>query len=89
MMLPPLVARVRIRTPDHHLRLWLPLFLLWLLLLPLVVPLALLLAVAALFAPPRWRFGPIARGACVALCEARGTAVDVEGPRGRVFITLH
>ena len=82
MMLPPLVARVRIRTPDHHLRLWL-------LLLPLVVPLALLLAVAALFAPPRWRFGPIARGACVALCEARGTAVDVEGPRGRVFITLH
>jgi hypothetical protein len=89
MRLPPLVARVRIRTPDHHLRLWVPLFLVWVLLLPLLVPLALLVALAALLAPPRWRFGPVARGACVALCETRGVAVDVEGPRSRFLVTLH
>ena len=78
MTLPPLVARVRIRTEHRHLRLFVPLFLL----------LVLLLALAALLAPPRWRFGPAARGVCRALCETRGTRVDVAGPRSRVHVAL-
>jgi len=89
MTLPPLVARIRIRTERRHLRLFVPLFLLWLLLLPLLVPLVLLVALAAVLAPPRWRFGPVARGACLALCETRGTRIDVAGPRGRVHVALH
>ena len=88
MTLPPLVARVRIRTEHRHLRLFVPLFLLWLLLFPLFLLLVLLLALAALLAPPRWRFGPAARGVCRALCETRGTRVDVAGPRSRVHVAL-
>ena len=89
MILPPLIARVRVRSGAFRLRLWVPLFLLWLLLVALLAPVLLLAAVVALFAPPRWRFGPAARGVCLALCETRGTCVDVESPRGHVFIALH
>jgi hypothetical protein len=89
MILPPLIARVRVRSGAFRIRLWVPLFLLWLLLLVLLAPVLLVAAVVALFAPARWRFGPAARGACLALCETRGTCVDVESARRRVFIALH
>ncbi len=89
MMLPPLVARVRVVTPRRAYGAWVPLFLLWLVLLPLVVPLlALALLVTAVVAP-RWRFGALAAGLYAAACEARGTRVDVEGSDGRrVFVAL-
>jgi hypothetical protein len=89
MILPPLVARVRIRTRAHHFRLWVPLFVIWLLLVPLLLPVLLLALIVALLAPARWRFGPVARGTYVALCETRGTHVDVEGKRTDVSIALH
>ncbi len=89
MMVPPLVARVRVVTPRHAYGAWLPLFLLWILLLPLALLLVLALTVTALVAP-RWRFGRVAAGTYAALCEARGTRVDVEGEDGRrIFVALH
>jgi hypothetical protein len=89
MMLPPLVARVRVVTPRRAFGAWLPLFLVWILLLPLALLLVVALAVTALVAP-RWRCGALLVGAYAALCEARGTRVDVEGGDGRrVFVALH
>ena len=89
MMLPPLVARVRVVTPRHAFGAWLPLFLLWILLLPLALLLLVALAVTALVSP-RWRCGALLAGTYAALCEARGTRVDVEGGDGsRVFVALH
>jgi hypothetical protein len=89
MMLPPLVARVRVVTPRRAYGAWLPLFLLWILLLPLVLLLVVALAATAVVAP-RWRFGAVAAGLYAAVCEARGTRVDVEGGDGRrVFVALH
>ncbi len=88
MNLPPLVARVRIRTPRHAFRLWLPLFLLWILLVPFLAP-VLLVALLVTAALPRWRCGALLRGAWATLCEARGTRVEVEDEGTHVFVTLH
>ena len=88
-LLPPLFARVRIhRRGRRSLHLWVPLFLLWLLVLLLTPVLLLALLVTALVAP-RWSFLPLARGAYVALCESRGATVALEGARADLFISLH
>ena len=56
---------------------------------PLALLLLVALAVTALVAP-RWRCGALLAGTYAALCEARGTRVDVEGGDGsRVFVALH
>ncbi len=89
MKLPPLVARVRVRTRAHLFRLWVPLFLLWLLLFLLLAPLLLVATLVTLLAAPRWRFGRLARGVYVTVCETRGAHVEVEGDRTGVSIALH
>ncbi|HTN51789.1 MAG TPA: hypothetical protein VML50_05260 [Anaeromyxobacter sp.] len=87
MRLPPLVARVRVRTPRHALRLWLPLFLVWALLAVLLLPLLLVLRIAALVVP-RWSLLALVRGGCAVLGEARGTRVLVERPGAEIFVSL-
>ncbi len=89
MRVPPLVARVRLRGRRRSIRLWIPLFLLWLVLAVLLAPLLALVFLAALVAPPRWRFLRLAGGAWGALCEARGASVHVEDARGAVFVSFH
>jgi len=88
-MLPPLVARVRVRTRRHAFRLWVPLFLAWLLLLPLLAPLVLVALLVTAVALPRWRCAALLRGVYATLCETRGTCVEVEGDATQVFVTLH
>jgi hypothetical protein len=88
MRIPPLFARVRLEGRAHRLTIWLPLFLIWLLLLALA-PVVLLVLATSLLVAPRWRFTGLARGLYATACELRGTHVDVEGERGRVFIALH
>jgi hypothetical protein len=89
MKVPPLVARVRVRTGAHAFRLWVPLFLVWALLFVLLAPLFLFAVLAALLAPRRWRFGRAACGAWATFCETRGTHVDVEGARSAVSVEIH
>ncbi|HEX9289484.1 MAG TPA: hypothetical protein VF904_08175 [Anaeromyxobacteraceae bacterium] len=88
MRLPPLFARVRLQGRAHGLTLWLPLFVIWLLLLVLA-PLVLVLLLATLLVAPRWRFTGLVGGVYATACELRGARVEVEGERGRVFIALH
>jgi hypothetical protein len=79
----PTLLRVRM---GDALTLWLPLFLLW----PLVLALFSLLLLVAVLAP-----GPKGRAlACWAtawqlLCATRGTHVDVRAPNARVLVSVH
>lgn len=88
-ILPPLTASVHVKPAGWRfgLRLWLPLFLLWLILLPvflLALPFLLLAALVSGFSFLR------ALGAGFAvLAGLRGTRVDVDSPTTRVFIKLH
>src|SRR5512146_1795278 len=69
MKLPPLVARVRVRTDRRSLGLWVPLFLAWALLVVLLAPLLLLALLVTLLFAPRWRFARLASGVYAAVCE--------------------
>jgi hypothetical protein len=89
MRWPPLVAHVRVVTPRRAFGAWVPLFLIWLLVFPLVLPVLLVALLVTAVAAPRWRFGALAAGAYGALCEARGTRIDVEGDGRRVLVALH
>jgi hypothetical protein len=86
--LPPLVARVRIRTRGRACRLWVPLFLVWLVLLLLIAPVLLVALLVTLLVARRWSFLPLAGGLYATLCEARGTRVELEGERTTVHIAL-
>lgn len=84
----PLWASLRLRRADGRMfRLGLPLFLLWLLLLPF----ALLLAPIALVACLLSRINPLS--ACAGLWNvasaSRGTHIDVVAPRARFLFHLY
>jgi hypothetical protein len=88
-ILPPLAATVHVKPSGWRfgLRLWLPLFLLWLLLLPLVVlALPFLFAAALVFGI---RFWSTIRAVLALLAAFRGTRVEVMDPITRVFVNLH
>ena len=86
-ILPPLTATVRVKTARFGFRLWLPLFLFWLLLLPLVIlALPFLFAAALVFGI---RFWASIRATLALLAGFHGTSVEVERPSARVFINLH
>jgi hypothetical protein len=89
MKLPPLVARVRVRTRCHAFGLWVPLFLLWLVVIPVLAPIVLLALLVTRVALPRWRCAALLRGAYTTLCETRGTRVEVENDDRHFFVTLH
>ena len=88
-ILPPLAATLHVKPSGWRfgLRRWLPLFLLWLLLLPLVVLALPFLFVAALVFGIR--FWSTIRAVLGLLAAFRGTRVEVTDPRTRVFVNLH
>jgi hypothetical protein len=88
-ILPPLTATVHVKPAKWRfgVKLWLPLFLFWLLLLPLVVLALPFLFVAALVFGVR--FWASIRGGLAVLSAFHGTSVEVERPSARVFINLH
>lgn len=81
MTCPPLLVRVGLRRGA----LWLPLFLVWLLVLLILLPLLVLL-LAAPFMPRRWRFLPLVGGLWGVLCAVRGLQVHVADGRRRVSL---
>ena len=83
----PLWMSLHVRSVKTNIRLGLPLFLLWLLLLPIAVLLAPLGLIVCLIL----RFNPLPRlvaGWCV-LSAVPGTHVDVAAPNARVFIHVY
>lgn len=86
MTLPPLLmlTDVRRRRGGRRVRLWLPLVLLWILLLPV----ALLLAPAIVVACLVFRCDPLAGTQAVfgLLCNLSGTSIEVDTPDTLVFI---
>jgi hypothetical protein len=87
-MILPLVAVVRVRTLEgRHINLWVPLFLLWLLLLPFAVVLTPVFVIVCLavgvdpFAAmaSAWRIFS-------AFC---GTHVEVDSPNATVFVHVY
>ncbi|NTW29049.1 MAG: hypothetical protein HGA39_06780 [Coriobacteriia bacterium] len=92
-MLPPMLLYVRVGTPERpNLGIWLPLFLVWLVLLPIVV-LALLLAMAAdvvLFAVgrPYHRYTLLLLGCFEVVGAMRGTVVRIHSNENVVDIDL-
>ncbi len=88
-ILPPLTATVHVKPRGWRsgIRLWLPLFLFWLLLLPLaVLALPFLFVAAVVFGV---RFWASIRSALAVLAACHGTSVEVEKADTRVFINLH
>jgi hypothetical protein len=88
-ILPPLAATLHVKPKGWRfgLRLWLPLFLFWLLLLPLVVlALPFLFVAAVIFGV---RFWSSIRAALALLAAFHGTKVEVENPNARTFINVH
>ncbi|MBU6296884.1 MAG: hypothetical protein KGJ79_04950 [Alphaproteobacteria bacterium] len=84
----PLMMILRVRTNrGHFVRLWLPLFLLWLLVLPLLVLLApfyLAFCIIARVNPLRWI------AALWALLSATaGTHIEVDTPHACVFMHVY
>jgi hypothetical protein len=80
------------RTPEHNWpTLWLPLFLVWPLLFLLVVPLALVVLVAAIVLDPRQtaRAFELVGALFAVVCGLRGVHVDVVGGSAQVLISFH
>jgi hypothetical protein len=87
----PAVARVHNLSPQTAWpSLWLPLFLLWPLVLVLLIFLLLILTtLSALRSPAELpRVLPFVVGCYVFLSELRGTRVELGGPKARVSISI-
>ncbi len=88
---PPSILRVRIHDKRRHFGLWLPLFLVWplLLVLGLVLWPLLLIAAAVLW---YWGWGrPLLFGGPAlfsVLCALRGLRIEVSQPREQVLISF-
>ena len=79
-MIPPVLVRIRIRDDEHNVRIWFPLFLAWLILLPFVLIALVFLGIASVFLPRRIRrmvFG-ILGSIYVCVCQLRHLYVDTE-----------
>jgi len=85
-MMPPLLVLLDIEKAGRRMRLWLPLFLVWLLLLPLVLVLLpfAILALAVIGLRPFHAIG-VLFGAIAAL---KGTVIEITRPRAAVSIRI-
>ncbi len=87
-MMPPMIARIRIERRDgRRLRLWLPLFLFWLIALPFVA-VALPVVAVVLAAMGRRPFAILAAYWRV-LGAIPGTDIELSGRRALVFMHVY
>ncbi|HLI68029.1 MAG TPA: hypothetical protein VKU90_16820 [Caulobacteraceae bacterium] len=82
----PMLAQVRVKTPEHDIRLWLPLFLVWLLLLILAVLLSPIILIACLIA----RLNPFTTvwGVVGVIAALGGTHIEVKAPDANVLVRI-
>ena len=88
-MWPPLIMRIRIKNRKHRFGLWLPLFLIWPLLLVLGIILLPFLLIAAVLLWHLWWVRPLLFGIPVLfqlLCALRGLKVEIEQNSERVLV---
>jgi hypothetical protein len=92
MSLPPLVLDLRVAQPDRRpFHLWLPLFLLWPLVLVVflvAVAVAAVMDAVALASGRPHRTTLFVIGVLSALTEARGTEFDIENDKASVHLTV-
>ena len=96
MSWPPYLLKLNIHNPSHNFGLWLPLFLIWPIVLVCLLAVFLILLPFALLAMiftfelGWWR--PVILGipaVCRVFCSLRGTTVDVDGSNGRVEVEFY
>jgi hypothetical protein len=91
MIWPPSVLHLRIHNSRRHFRLWLPLFLIWPLMLMIFLALSPLVLVLAVVLWPSGMGKPLLFAGPVlfrVLCALRGLEVNVEQPSERVLISI-
>jgi hypothetical protein len=91
MRFPPLLLRLRMSSPERPWpTLWLPLFLVWLLLI-LLVPLALVALLVAIALYPQYagRAFALVRALFAIILGLRGLHIDVVGKHGQLLISFH
>jgi hypothetical protein len=88
MIFPPLLMRLHIRDSRRHINLWLPLFLVWFVLVVLLLALLPLLLIAALvlLIVGLGRLVRLAPVVYRCLCALHGLRVDVRQSQERVLI---
>ena len=91
MKILPWMMRIRITGRGFWMpTLWLPLFLLWPLVLLLAIPVFLLAIIVVLIFDTRsiGRLMKLFKGLYLTLCELRGMLIDVSDPKGCVSISI-
>lgn len=91
MRFPPLLMRLRMSSPEHDWpTLWLPVFLVWLLLI-LLVPLVLVALLVTLVIYPHYtRLAlTLVRPLFAVICSLRGLHVDIVGRHGQFLISFY
>jgi hypothetical protein len=89
MNIPPLLMRLKIINPEHRINLWLPLFVIWLILLALVLLISPLVCVLVILLWP-WGWGEtlLLLGPALyrLLCGLNGLSIDIRSPHEIVLI---
>jgi hypothetical protein len=93
---PPYLMKLRIKNTEHNFGLWLPLFLIWPIVLVCLLAVFLILLPFGLLAMIfTWQLGwwrPLVLGVpsiCRVLCNLRGTVVDVDDHDGHVEVEFY
>ncbi|OGH05737.1 MAG: hypothetical protein A2W22_02055 [Candidatus Levybacteria bacterium RBG_16_35_11] len=88
----PLLLRIRVRNEDHRgVNLWLPLFLLWLIVLPLLVALLPLVLLAALILWPSGKGKVLLYGYVMIfglIGYMSGLKIDIRSRSNNIYINL-
>jgi hypothetical protein len=89
MKLPPMLFHIRIRPSGRKgFGIWLPMFLLWPLLVPLMAAVIVLALVADFASVFRFRLTMMSVAVWVLICEMRGVRVAVEGKRSGTDVKI-
>ena len=86
-MMPPLAATLHVARNGKRFRIWLPLFLVWLIVLPFaLVTVPVVVMVLALLGRHPLR---VFAAAWSVLCATPGSRIEVNDRRGFVFLQVH
>jgi hypothetical protein len=89
MNIPPLLMRLKIINPEHRINLWLPLFVIWLILLALALLLAPLVCILVILLWP-WGWGEtlllLGPGIYRLICGLNGFSVDIRSTHETILI---
>ena len=91
MNIPPCLMHLKIYNRQHHLNLWLPLFLAWLILLAFALALSPLVLILILFLwPIGWGKFLLMMGPSIysLLCALKELKVDINGNKERLFLSF-